>query len=177
MWTRYSVAALALAACATKTPSMTVQRNLEQEAAATLAEMEARQPGLKQLIADSAGYAVFPDIGSAGAFIAGGAFGKGILFQNGVPTGYVELKQGSVGLELGGQTYSELLVLRDRYDIDRLMTGQFNVGAGATAVILKTGAAAATDLDRTVNVFVVPRGGMMAGITVSGQKIDYKPLG
>jgi lipid-binding SYLF domain-containing protein len=93
-----------------------------------------------------------------------------------VLTGYVELRQGSVGPQLGGQTYSELLVLRDPYDIDRLKAGAFDIGASATAVVLTTGAAANAALSTGATVFVLPRGGLMAGVSISGQQIAYRPL-
>ncbi len=138
--------------------------------------MEARQPGLHELVASSAGYAVFPNIGAGGA-IVGGAFGKGILFEHGHPTGYVELKQGSVGAQIGGQTYSELLLVRDHYDIDRLKAGEFRMGADASAVVLNSGAAASDRFAEGSTVFVLPRGGLMAGVSIAGQQINYQPLG
>ncbi len=177
MLAKWGAALFFIAACATKAPPVAAQMNLEQQAQATLTQMEARQPGLHQLIGDAAGYAVFPDVGAGGAVVAGGAFGRGILFERGQPTGYVELKQGSIGLELGGQTYAELLVLKDRFDIDRLKAGEFRFGADAAAVILKSGAAAQTAFASGASVFVMPRGGLMVGVSIAGQKIEYQPLG
>jgi len=175
-----SIRALAIAcvlcACGTKTPSTTKQQSLETESRATLSEMAAKDPGLSGLLQQAGGYAVFPNVGSAGALVAGGAFGKGILYQNGAAVGYVELKQGSVGLEVGGQSYSELIVLRDAYSVEQLKANNFTVGAGVTAVVIQTGAAASTRFESGSEVFVLPRGGLMAGVAVSGQKIGYQPL-
>ena len=175
-WFASAVFVLAAAACATHTPAPQAQASLEDKASATLADMQARDPGLNGLLARSAGYAIFPDVGAAGALVAGGAFGRGFLYEHGVLTGYVELRQGSVGPQLGGQTYSELLVLRDPYDIDRLKAGAFDIGASATAVVLTTGAAANAALSTGATVFVLPRGGLMAGVSISGQQIAYRPL-
>ncbi|HEY1558239.1 MAG TPA: YSC84-related protein [Kofleriaceae bacterium] len=178
MRTLYGAAALAfvLGACATHTPNPATQQNLEREADATLSEMVNRDQSLNDVLQQSTAYAVFPDVGAAGAFVAGGAFGKGILFEGGRPVGYVEVKQGSVGLELGGQTYSELVILRDRYDVAQLKAGKLDIGARASAVILKTGAAATAQAGDGESVFVMPRGGLMAGVTITGQTIDYRPL-
>jgi len=178
MRTLYGVAALAFAlgACATHTPSPATQRNLESEADATLSEMTNRDPSLNDVLATSNAYAVFPDVGAAGAFVAGGAFGKGILFEGGRPVGYVEVKQGSIGLELGGQTYSELVVLKEPHDVALLKAGQLAIGANASAVILKTGAAATANAANGNSVFVMPRGGLMAGVSITGQTIDFRPL-
>lgn len=175
-WFASAVFVAAAAGCAAHAPAPAAQASLEQHASATLAEMQARDPGLGDLMRSATGYAVFPDVGAAGALIAGGAFGKGILYEHGVPTGYVEVRQGSVGPQLGGQTYAELIVLRDPYDIDRLKAGAFDLGAGATAVALDAGASASVRLTSGATVFVLPRGGLMAGVSISGQQVVYRPL-
>src|SRR5579883_1290806 len=165
-----------VAACATTRPSPQATFTLEQQTNTTLGEMQSRDPDLRGLLVSSAGYAVFPNIGAAGALVAGGAFGKGILYEHGVPTGYVEVRQGSIGPQLGGQTYAELLVLRDQTDIDRLKAGTFDLGANASAVLLKAGAAAEARFATGTTVFVEPRGGMMAAASISGQQIQFRPL-
>jgi lipid-binding SYLF domain-containing protein len=171
-----SAAALCIAACATKAPPVAAQMDLEKEASTALARMQERDPGISQVIGSAAGYAVFPDVG-AGAVVAGGAFGRGVFFEHGAPIGYVELKQGSIGLQLGGHTYSELLVLRERDDVERLKANAFTIGADASAVALDAGAQAKTHFDEGTNIFVMTRGGLMAGVSVTGQKIEYRPLG
>jgi lipid-binding SYLF domain-containing protein len=169
---------LAIAGCTSKGPSSpTEAANLEHKASAALADMRADAPGLDSLLAASAGYAVFPNVGSAGALLAGGAYGKGVLYEHGVSRGYVSLSQGSIGPQLGGQTFAELLVLRTDYDVQRLKAGKFDFGANATAVVLTAGATLAGDIDRGSTVFVMPHGGMMAGLSVSGQHIDFVPRG
>lgn len=163
-------------ACATAPKSRSGQIDLERQADATLQMMRTRDTGLDPLLRSSAGYVVFPEIGKGG-FIAGAAYGRGVLYERGRHAGFVELNQASIGAQLGGQTFSELIVLRDQFDVDRLKTGQFSMGANASAVALTEGAAGATQFTGGTAVFVVPRGGMMAELTVSGQQLNYKPLG
>jgi lipid-binding SYLF domain-containing protein len=166
---------VALVACSTKTPSMATQRDLEQQARITLRQMQDRDSSLESVVRGSAAYAVFPSVGAAGA-VVGGAFGRGILFAHGQAIGYVELKQGSIGLQLGGQTYSELLVLHEPFDVDRVKAGTYEMGANAQAVILKEGAHAAGSFERGSTVFVMAHGGAMVGVSLSGQHISYAPL-
>jgi lipid-binding SYLF domain-containing protein len=179
MWKLCASAILvcAVAACGGSKPP-TGQELVTQEQKATMAlnDMKARDPGLDALIRQSGGYIVFPSVGNAGALLVGGAYGKGILFENGQPTGFVEVKQGSVGPQLGGQTYAELIVIRDPYAVQKIKTGSFDLGAGATAVALKTGAAASAQFSNGVTVFVMPHGGLMAGVSIHGQSLSYKPL-
>jgi len=164
---------VALAACATAPSTTTSRQNLELRARATVQEMTNRDPGLQALLDHSAGYAVFPDIGKAGV-VVGGAFGRGVLFEHGGSSGFVSLTQGSVGAQLGGQTLSELIVFHDQFALDRLKAGSFELGANVSAVAITTGAAASARFADGVSVFAIPRGGLMAEISVSGQKLSYQ---
>ena len=124
----------------------------------------------------SAGYAVFPEIGKGG-LVVGAAYGRGVLYQHGRKAGFVELNQASIGAQLGAQTFTELIVFRNDYDVARLKAGTYSLGANASAVVLTTGAAATADFVDGVAVFVVPRGGAMAELSLSGQKINFSPRG
>ena len=174
----YAAAIFAVAACThTHTPSPAHQAELEAKASATLDEMRANQPGIDALLSSSAGYAVFPSIGAAGAVYVGGAYGKGVLYQHGTVVGFVSLKQANVGLTLGAKSYAELLLLRTQYDVDRLKSGNFEVGGNVSAVVITAGAGAHGTLDPNTTVIVQPHGGLMGELTVSGQKIDFAPAG
>lgn len=166
---------VAIAGCASGPRSSSETRDLSQRADATLTEMVARDPALHDQLGNAAAYAVFPNIGKGGV-VVGGAYGEGILYEHGRPTGYVSLKQASIGAQLGGQTFAELLVLRNPVDIDRLKSGTYDVSADASAVLLTAGAAATANLNAGSIVFIMPRGGLMVDISVAGQKIDYQPL-
>lgn len=175
----HAISALSLliaAACATAPKTPAEQRNLEARADATLRMMTSRDPGLTSLLRDSAGYVVFPEIGKGG-FVAGAAYGRGVLFERGQPAGFVELNQASIGAQIGGQTFSELIVFADKFELNKLKTGQFSLGANASAVALTKGAAAAADFRGGTAVFVVPRGGMMAELSISGQQLNFSPGG
>ena len=162
-----------VAACSHAPKSGEEAAALQQRARGTTNEMIARDPGLSDVLRSSAGYAVFPSIGK-GAFIVGGAYGKGVLFEHGRVTGYVDISQASVGASLGGQTFSELVVLRDPIDVARMKRGEYAVGANAGVVVLTTGAATSGTLTQGATVFVMPKGGAMVDISVSGQKINFQ---
>ncbi|HTR56482.1 MAG TPA: YSC84-related protein [Kofleriaceae bacterium] len=168
--------ALALCACATSAPSAAKQRDLEAKADTTLSEMQQKDPSLTGVLQSSAAYAVFPSIGAAGALYVGGAYGKGILYEGGRPAGYVELKQGSAGLTIGGQTYAEVLALQNPNDVAKLKSGKFDLGANVGATVLTAGAAAAANFTNGQAVFINPHGGLMGSLTVTGQTISYRPL-
>lgn len=166
---------LAVAGCATAPKTPSERAELQTDAQATLQAMKTRDPGLQNLLNTAYAYAVFPEIGKGG-FIAGAAHGRGVVFQQGRPIGYVQLSQGSLGAQIGAQTFSELLVLRDQAQLQRLQAGNFSLGGNVSAVVLTAGAAASTRFTDGVAVFVMPRGGVMAELSVSGQQISYQPL-
>jgi len=167
---------IAISACATAPKSASGRSDLVTASEATLGRMRVKDPALAGLLATSAGYAVFPEIGKGGLLV-GAAYGRGVLYQNGRRIGFVELNQGSLGAQIGAQTFSELIVFRDRFAVEKLKAGDFSLGANASAVMLVEGAASSADFAQGVAVFVEPRGGAMVEVSVSGQEINFVPAG
>src|SRR5210317_299619 len=65
-----------------------------------------------QLLAESYGYAVLPTIGKGGIGV-GGAGGTGCVFAGGKHTGNVSMGQVTVGFQLGGQAYSQIILFKN----------------------------------------------------------------
>jgi len=143
----------------------------------------------------SYGYAIFPTIGE-GAFIVGGAGGKGQVFVHGRQVGDVSVAQVSVGFQAGGQAYSEIIFFADKRSADEFMSGNFEFGADAqvVAITAEAGASAATNGSgaeasggekdarnvghyyKGMAVFSIAKGGLMYQAAVSGQKFTFHPL-
>ena len=172
-----ALASVALAACATKPATVAEQSSLDARARSALGQMAARDSRINGVLHDAYGYAVFPDVGKGGVGGVGGAFGRGVLFVHGMPSGFVKLEQASAGAVLGGETYAELLVLHSPNEVRKLKRGELDLGAGASAVVLKEGAAINSPTLRGADVFVMPRGGAMIDVSVRGQRIQYAPAG
>ncbi len=166
---------VAIVGCETAPKTQADKKALVLNADAALAQMKARDAGLGNLVSNAHGYAIFPEIGKGG-LIVGGAYGRGIVYEKGVPIGYVELNQASVGATLGGQTYAELLVFKTADALGRLKSGNFDLGADASAVALTAGAAAGARMEGGVGIFVMPKGGAMVDASVNGQKFNYEPM-
>lgn len=159
--------------CATAPATRGERESLQASARATLDEMIARNPGIQDTIRNVPGYAVFPSIGKGGVLV-GGAHGQGILYEHGVPTGYVSVQQASIGAQLGGQTFAQLLVLRTPEQVANLKAGRFTAGADLGVVVLSQSASTQTNFNPNASVFVIPRGGLMVDISVNGQRIKYQ---
>ena len=170
-----TAAAFALFVGCQTTPETPQERAaLEDQAETTIKSMTARDDTLQEVLDESYGYVVFPSIGEGGA-LAGAAYGRGIAYERGRPIGYVELKQGSIGLQVGGQTFSEIIIFEDKEAFAKLHTGPFTLGADATATAIGSGEAREVQFRNGMKVFVQPQGGAMAGFAVSGQQLEFAP--
>ena len=143
----------------------------------------------------SYGYAVFPTIGKGGIGIGGG-HGKGRVYVKGKPVGATSMTQLSVGWQLGGQAFSQIIFFEDERAFNEFTSGNFEFGAEAGAIAITasasasaatTGGTAAASGDKKdaktaggyhkgMAVFTVAKGGLMYEAAVKGQKFTYKPL-
>ena len=152
---------------------------------------EAVQPFFK----NAYGYAVFPTVGKAGIGI-GGSYGTGQVYQGGKVTGEVSLIKGSIGWQLGGQAFSQMIFFEDKRAYDEFTSGNFEFDATASAVAITagaqakagteggtagasagpaTGAQAKTSYHKGMAVFVHAKGGLMYEASIGGQKFTFKP--
>lgn len=164
---------LVLASCQA-TPDADERVEIVDHSKVELKRMMEKDPELEPLLKKSAGYAVFPEVGKGG-LLFGGAFGRGAVYARGGKfLGYATVTQASVGGVVGGQMYAQLLVFQDKAHMDDFMNGdKVRFGAQATAIAITDGAANATEYDDGVAVFIMPRGGLMADASLSGQEFKF----
>ena len=168
--------AFALAGCAGEPAprTETARSNLHSDVQSALRRMDAKDPDLASLRNSNMAYAIFPDVGKGGA-IVGGAFGRGEVWQNGQLIGYAELQQASIGAQIGGQTYSELLIFKTDDALQRFKNNQFSFTANASAVGLTAGASKTAKFENGVAAFTLPRAGAMLEASVGGQRFTFQP--
>lgn len=171
-----AVVAVVVMGCATAPKSAGGRQELVVDAQNTLDQMVRRDPGLRQVIDNAAGYVVFPSIGKGGV-IVGGAFGQGVLFERGQQTGFVKVEQASLGAQLGAQTFAELLVFSRASDVADVKDGDYTLSADASVIVLTSGAAASANLATGVTAFVMPLGGAMVDVSIAGQRLQFQPAG
>jgi len=168
-------AALMLASgCSTAPKSPAARDSLHAEALAAIESFKAEDPSLSSLFNGTYGYAIFPTVGK-GAVGVGGAYGKGELYEQGNMVGWCDLSQGTIGLALGGQSYSELIFFENRLASDLFKTGEFAFAAQASAVAATAGASADADYKDGVIVFTLAKGGLMYEASIGGQKFSFMP--
>jgi len=161
--------------CATAPRSVQGKADIEHEAAVALAKAQKNGPSLVNIFDTAAGYAVFPSVGK-GAVGIGGAYGKGVLYEHGNANavGYCDLTQGSIGFQLGGQSYTEILCFETGQNVENFKQGNFRFDAQATAVAIKSGASANAKFTDGVAVFTMDEAGLMFEASVGGQKFSYQ---
>lgn len=167
--------ALTLAGCNPRPANQQEQQTLTGDSHASLDAFVNADPSLRNSLDRAAGYAIFPDVGKAG-FIAGGAYGRGEVYQHGHLIGYADMSQGSVGLQIGAETYDELIVFQSDDALNAFKGGNFTFSGNVSAVAIKPGAAAGTTFQNGVAVFTKTKGGAMAEASIGGQKFDFRPL-
>lgn len=147
---------------------------LHAESKATVRRMAEEDPGLRKVLDGAHAYAVFPSVGKATAVI-GGAYGKGEVFQGDSLVGYAGLVQLTLGVQVGGQTFSEVVAFQNSAALERFKSGKTAFAANASAVLVKAGAAASSNYADGTLVFVSPEGGMMLEAAIGAQKFIFKP--
>jgi len=168
-----TVVAGLLGSCATAPATREDQAALVAAATARLQQMRTADPTLGALLQKGDGYAVFPHVDKGGLGV-GGAYGRGVVYERGQPIGYSDLTQGTVGVQAGGQSFSELLVFETKAALERFTAGQVGFTADASAVVLTSGAATQAHFVDGVAVVVQPLSGVMVEAAIGGQKFTYQ---
>jgi len=144
------------------------------------------------------GYAVFPTVGKGGLGI-GASHGKGQVYQGGNVVGFTSTSDISIGLQAGGQAYSQIIFFQNAEALNKFTSGNFEFAASASAIAVRAsaeakagteGTSAAASGDKTAEkatasanyedgmvVFTMAKGGLMYAATIAGQKYTYKPVG
>ena len=149
--------------------------------------------GASNLFESAYGFALFPTIGEAG-FVVGGAFGKGRVYERGSYIGDTKMIQASIGFQLGGSGYSQVVFFQDKRALHEFISGNFEFGAQAQAVALTTAAGASANTggssatasggknnattgssgyNKGMSTFTITKGGLMYEASIGGQKFSF----
>lgn len=169
-----SLGAILLGGCSTAPNTVAKRTALHQDVLSTIERFNAHDSSMSTLFQSSAGYAVFPSVGK-GAIGIGGAYGRGELFEYGHVTGFCDLSQATIGFQLGGQAYSEVIFFEDATSLTHFRTGSIAFAAQASAVAATSGASSDANYENGVMVFTLARGGLMYEASIGGQKFTFVP--
>lgn len=154
------------------------------------------EAGIGVMFDSAYGYALFPTIGKGGVLVAGAAYGMGRVYEQGKHIGDTEMFQGSLGFQLGGTGFSQVIFFKDKRSLDEFTSGNFEFGAdaqvtlitaaaGATAKTSGSSATASGGKNNAVTTgayykgmatYTITKGGLMYEISISGQTFTFTPL-
>lgn len=144
-------------------------------AQSTIDSYKRKDPALERFFRDSHAYAVFPRI-TKGAAGLGAAHGEGgVVFEKGAHVGFAEVSQVTVGAQLGGQSFSEIVFLQNPSAFSDFKNGRLKFSGNASAVWSESGSAASADYREGVAVFAMPISGAMFEASLGGQEFKYRP--
>jgi lipid-binding SYLF domain-containing protein len=148
--------------------------DLPAECKQAVADFQKADSSLKKFIDESAGYAIFPSVGKGG-FIVGGARGTGLVYEKGAVVGQATMTQASIGAQIGGQTFSEIIFFETPAAVTDFKSGKFEMSAEVSAVVAAEGASKAAKYKEGVAVFTLPKKGAMLQAAIGGQKFKFEP--
>jgi lipid-binding SYLF domain-containing protein len=132
-------------------------------------------PDMAKLFNESFGYFILPNVGKGG-FGVGAASGNGVAFEKGKMIGYAKMSQVTVGMQAGGQAYSEVVFFEDADVFGRFKANKVEMSAQISAVIAASGASKDAKYVDGVSVFIRTKGGLMYEASVGGQQFKFKKL-
>ena len=131
-------------------------------------------PGCETAAERAQGMLVFPKV-TKGAIGVGGAYGEGALIVDDRTAGYYSTAAASIGLQLGGETFSQIIMFMTPQALESFRNSSgWEVGANAKVTMIDQGKAAdinAVIADSPVLAFVFGQQGLMGDLSVEGAKI------
>jgi len=149
--------------------------------------------GLSDKFNSAYGYALFPTIGKGGV-VVGAAYGKGRVYEKGAYIGDTSMGQATVGFQLGGVGFSQVIFFEDKRALSEFTSGNFEFGAEAQATVLtaaagasaSTGGSSATasggksnakigssGYNKGMATFTITKGGAMFEVSIGGQNFTF----
>lgn len=179
-------ALLALAACASSDPDemaakedmaatedMAKKTELDAGADSALSELYAEDAGARTVAEQAKGIAIFPNIVKGGLGI-GAESGDGVLRVGGQTVDYYNVSSASIGLQAGGQSYSQvLLFLTDEALASFRDSAGWEAGVDGSIAVIdmgRSGALDTTNFSEPVVGYIFGEEGLMASASLEGSK-------
>lgn len=139
----------------------------------TLKKFKTEVPGGAQFLSRAKGVLVFPKVIKAG-FGIGGEYGEGALLINGATVDYYSTAAASIGLQLGAQSKSLVVVFlaTDSLQYFRNSKG-WKAGVDGSVAVVEWGAGEdinTIDIEDPIVGFVFSNKGLMFNLTLEGSK-------
>lgn len=149
--------------------------DLNKDSAQALSMLTKSNPLAADISQKAKAMLIFPNIVKAG-LIFGGAYGEGILRQDGKNNGYYNSVTGSFGWQAGAQSYGYVVFLMTDKAVKYIHeTHGWEIGVGPTVVMVNEGVSknlSSTTLKDDAYAFIFDQQGLMASLSIEGTKIS-----
>ncbi len=123
---------------------------------------------------DAYAYAVWPGITRIAAGF-GGAYGKGVVVEQGAAVGIVSYWQLSSGIQVGAKNFALIIFFKDEASLDSLKRGEIQFTGQAGVDLGTLGAAGTPAYSEGVALIPVNKLGLMVEFSAAGVKYKYVP--
>jgi lipid-binding SYLF domain-containing protein len=160
---------------ASKLPPAEQAAILKDDAQGTIERCKTKFPATAKEFTNAYGYAVYPEIGKGG-LVVGGFRGTGLVYEGGKLVANSVVGGGTIGAQIGGQSYAQVIFFKDKMAFDRFKRGETAFQAGASAVAANAGASTAIDYKNGVAVVAFGAEGLMVEGVIGGQTFTFEPI-
>jgi lipid-binding SYLF domain-containing protein len=148
---------------------------LDAEVREAIAAFHQHTSAGKELAGKASGMLVFPNVIKAGVGI-GGEYGEGALIVGGKTTAYYNIASASIGLQLGAQARSQIVLFMTPGALSRFRASKgWKAGVDGSVALATLGTAGAIDSDtakKPIIGFIFSNKGLMYNLTFEGSKIS-----
>ena len=149
--------------------------DLHKDSNQALATLTKNNPLAADIAKKAKAILILPNIVKAG-LVFGGAYGEGVLKQDGQVSGYYNSVTASFGWQAGAQSYGYVVFLMSDKAIQYVQdTKGWEIGVGPTVVMVNEGVAknlSSTTLKDDAYSFIFDQQGLMASLSIEGSKIS-----
>ncbi|MBK8209372.1 MAG: hypothetical protein IPK78_04800 [Rhodospirillales bacterium] len=165
--------AVALPFAGAVTAAAATGHQIRSSAEATLTSLYNQNSVARELGRKAKGILVFPEITKGGIGI-GGSYAEGVLFVNGKPDGNYSVGSGSLGLTLGAQSFSQVIMFMTQEALNSFRASRgWEAGVNGSVVAIDEGKATSYDFTKDQDPivgFVFGQQGLMFDASFRGAK-------
>jgi len=125
---------------------------------------------------DAYGYAIWPGI-TRFAFGFGGAYGKGVIVEQGEAVGTVSYWEFSSGIQAGAKNFSLIVFFKDKASLESMKRNELQFAGQAGIDVATVGAHGTPAYNAGTAIIPLTKLGLMAEFAAAGVKFRFKPYG
>ena len=157
-------------------PGFAAQEEFVTQVQQTIERFQTVEPRTTDLFQTAYAYVVFPRIEKGAAGI-GAASGDGLVFENGRLTGSARMSQVSLGVQVGGGTYAQVIFFENRETMNQFLRNDIMATSQATLWRAEDTESVHGSDRPGLLVFTMGRTGVFAAASAGAERVSFCPFG